>query len=211
MKLDFTKAVEAKETGKFLAPGIKDVTFEGIGFDSGEGKNGETYKALVFNVNIEGYGTYSQKFFEPTSDERMSNPWGGKNASAQDNFLILVREILETINADALEDLVGFEGSFKELVAFLYKKTKDFIGKKFQIKLLPQKSGYAAIPIFIARITNNDKLAIGSWVIGQDLTLDDREKKLIDNAATAKPTNMATTNVVNSMKEDLDLDSDLPF
>ena len=141
----------------------------------------------------------------------MSNPWGGKNASAQDNFLILVREILETINADALEDLVGFEGSFKELVAFLYKKTKDFVGKKFQIKLLPQKNGYAAIPIFIARITNNDKLAIGSWVIGQDLTLDDREKKLIDNAATAKPTNMATTNVVDSMKEDLDLDSDLPF
>lgn len=208
--MKFKKAVEAKETGKFLAPGIKDVTFESIDFESGEGKNGESYRALVFNVNIDGYGTYSQKFFEPKSDERMSNPWGGKNASAEDNFVILVREILETINPDALEDLVDFEGSFKELVTFLNKKTKNFVGKKFQIKLLPQKTGYAAIPVFIARITNKNDLAIGSWVIGQDLTLDDREKKAIENAINAKPTNMKE-DVVDNMKNDLDLDSDLPF
>lgn len=211
MKLNFTKAVEAKETGKFLSPGIKDVTFDSIEFESGEDKNGDTYRALVFNVNIDGYGTYSQKFFEPKSDERKSNPWGGKNASAEDNFLILVREIMETINPEALEDLAEFEGTFKELIAFLDKKTKSFKGKQFQIKLLPQKNGYAAIPVFIARITNKDELAIGSWVIGTDLTLDDKEKKLIDNAANAKPTNMATANVVGEMKNDLDPDGDLPF
>jgi hypothetical protein len=212
MKFNFKSAVDAKETGKYLAPGIKDATFESIEFENGEGKNGEPYKALVFNVNIDGYGLYSQKFFEPKSDERTATPWGGLNASQQDNFTILVREIVETINPDALEDLVDFDGSFKELVNFLAKKTKPFAGKSLQIKLLPGKTGYASIPIFIAKIASNKKdLAIGSWVIGQDLTLDDREKKAIETANNARPTNMATNNVVNDMKEDLDADSDLPF
>jgi hypothetical protein len=110
---------------------------------------------------------------------------------------------LETINPDALEDLASFEGSFKELVTFLDKNTKNFVGKKFQVKLLPQKNGYAAIPIFIARITRNKELAIGSWVIGTDLTLDDREKKLIDNAQSAKPTTMPADKVIDEMKDDL--------
>ena len=213
MKYSFKNAVEAKETGKFLAPGIKNATFENIEYESGENKNGEPYKALVLNINIEGYGAYSQKFFEPKSDERTANAWGGLNASAQDNFTILVREIVETLNPELLEDLADLDDvSFKELINFLAKKTKAYTGKEFQVKLLPNTTtGYASIPIFIARITNKKELAIGTWVFGQNLTLNDREKKAIDNAQNAHPTNMANNSVVEQMKEEIDADSDLPF
>ena len=55
------------------------------------------------------------------------------------------------------------------------------------------------------------ELAINTWVIGHDLTLNDYEKKKIETAANARPTNMANPGIVQDMKDDLDSDSDLPF
>lgn len=223
MKFNIGDALGAKETGKFLSPGIKDAVFEGIEFETGTGKDGNPYQAMLFKVTVEGYGLYTQKFFEPKDDERKDNPWGGKNASPADNFMILIREILETLNPEIMEQLGDgtlklrgkgkFNGTFRELVLAMIEVTAPFVGEKLQIKVLPQNNGFSSIPIFIARITRNNELAIGSWVIGHDLTLDDREKKLIDNAANARPTNMAANAAVNDMKADLaaDDDSDLPF
>ena len=135
--------------------------------------------------------------------------------------MILVREILETLNPEIMEQLGDgtlklrgkgkFNGTFRELVLAMIEVTAPFVGEKLQIKALPQNNGFSSIPIFIARITRNNELALGCWVIGHDLTLDDREKKLIDNAANARPTNMAANAAVNDMKADLAADDDLPF
>ena len=220
MKLDFAKAVEAKETGRFLSPGIKNATFEGIEFSKVTGKDGQDYQTLLLKLDIEGYGSYTQNFFEPKTDERKDNAWGGKNASPGDDFLILVREILQALSPDTMEQIADgtlklrgkgkFDGTFRELVLAMIEVTAPFVGQEVQVKILPQNNGFSAIPTFIARITKNGELAIGTWVIGHDLTLDDKEKKRIETAANAKPTNMATNNVVADMKEDLDND-DLPF
>lgn len=223
MKFNIGDALGAKETGKFLSPGIKDAVFEGLEFETGTGKDGNSYQAMLFKVTVEGYGLYTQKFFEPKDDERKDNPWGGKNASPADNFMILIREILETLNPEIMEQLSDgtlklrgkgkFNGTFRELILAMIEVTAPFVGEKIQIKVLPQSNGFSAIPVFIARITRTNELAIGSWVIGHELTLDDREKKLIDNASNARPTNMATNAAVADMKADLaaDDDSDLPF
>lgn len=73
MKLDFTNAVKAKETGKFLSPGIKEATFEGIEFANVKGKDGQDYQTMVLKLTIDGYGAYTQNFFEPKSEERKDN------------------------------------------------------------------------------------------------------------------------------------------
>lgn len=221
MKLDFTNAVKAKETGKFLSPGIKEATFEGIEFANVKGKDGQDYQTMVLKLTIDGYGAYTQNFFEPKSEERKDNAWGGKNASPADDFLILIREILQALNPDVLEQISDgtlqlrgkgkFNGTFRELVLAMIEITASCVGEKVEIKLLPQNNGFASIPTFVAKITRNNELAINTWVIGHDLTLSESEKRRIDTAAQARPTNMATTNVVNDMKDDLDSDSDLPF
>lgn len=223
MKFDITGAVNAKETGKFLSAGIKNATFEGIDFENKEGKDGNPYQAMIVKFNIDGYGEYTQKFFEPKSDERKDNAWGGKNASQADDFLILIREILQALSPELLEEVGSgeiklrgkgnFNGNFKQIVLAMIEVTAGYKGQELQIKLLPQSNGYAAMPTFIAKITKNGELAIGTWVIGHDLTLNDFEKKKIDAAINARPTNMANNTIVQDMKDDLDSDddSDLPF
>lgn len=173
MKFDIAGAVNAKETGKFLSAGIKNATFEGIEFENGESKkDGTPYQAMVVKFNIEGYGEYTQKFFEPKSDERKDNAWNGKNASPADDFLILIREILQALSTELLEEVGSgevklrgkgnFNGNFKQIVLAMMEVTAGYKGQDLQIKLLPQNNGYAAIPTFVAKITKNGELAIGT-------------------------------------------------
>ena len=221
MKLDFTKAVEAKESGRFLSPGIKNATFQGVEFSIVTGKDGQNYQTMLLKLDVDGYGLYTQNFFEPKTDERKDNAWGGKNASPADDFLILVRELLQALDADIFEKLNNgtitikgkgkLNGTFKELVLAMIELTAPYIDTDVEVKFLPQNTGFAAIPTFIAKITRNNELAIRTWVIGHDLTLDDREKKQIEAAANARPTNMANNNLVQDMKDDLEGDDDMPF
>ena len=69
------------------------------------------------------------------------------------------------------------------------------------------------MPSFTARIDKNGNLGIATRIIGENLTLTSTEVKRIENAQTAKPTNISTStaDVVSAMASDLDSDSDLPF
>lgn len=221
MKYDFGSAVKAKPSGNFLSAGIKDATFKGVDFSIVKSqKTGESFNTLALKVDVDGYGEYIQNFFEPQSDERQEMQWG-LSASPLDHFLISVREILEAVNPQIIEDIdkgkVKLSGTFKQIVNTVKTLTDPFIGTSVQIKLIPQNNGFVAMPSFPARITKSGDLGISTWIIGHDLTMTPQELKKIEAAKEAAPTDMAKKNnvsdVLSDMEDNLESDStdDLPF
>lgn len=218
MNYNISSAIKAKDSGNMLTPGIKDATFMGVEFEKGTTQKGDDYKALLLKLDVDGYGAYVQKFFEPKSDERPQMQWG-VTASPLDHFLITIREILEAVDPQILKDIdegdKSLSGNFKQIVDAMKSFTDPMIGKvKVQIKLIPQSNGFVSMPSFPARITRSGDLGIATRIIGHDLTLTTSELKRIETAQTAKPTNMAakTDELIGAMGSDLeDSSSDLPF
>lgn len=221
MNFSFSKTKGATEGGKFLGAGIHKATFKGIDFDTVESKNGDEFNVMVLNLDVEGYGPYTHNFFEPQSDERKEMQWG-LSPSQVDHFLIAVRQILDALDPQLVVDLdegkISLEGSFKKIVAGIKKLTDSHIEDEIQIKLLPQSNGFNSIPSFVAGISKNGNLTIKTRFIGHDLTLNDRELKMIEAAKTAAPTDMKSkdTSVADKLREDLENDDneigdDLPF
>jgi len=223
MNFDFSGAVKAKESGNFLSAGIKDATFQGVELSKVTSqKTQEVFLTLALKLDIEGYGEYTQNFFEPQSDERPEMQWG-KTASPLDHFLITVREILEAVDPQIIKDIdegkIKLTGSFTQVVNTVKKLTAPSIGTKVQVKLIPQNNGFVSMPSFPARITKNGDLGIATRIIGHDLTMTAQELKRIEAAKEATPTNMASkvnvANVLSDMDETINgddsEDTDLPF
>lgn len=214
MNIDFSDAVNAKESGARLTPGIKDATFDGIEFNEGTSqKSGEPYQAFVLKLNIDGYGPYQQKFFEPKSADRQEMQWG-VSASPLDHFKITVMEILEAICPDVYAEFNAgtkkLSGSFKQIVDAIATYTKPHIGKQTKVKILPGKDNFCNMPSFPARIDRNGNLGIATRMIGDNLTLTSSELKKIEAAEAARPTDMSQKAIISSMAADVNSD-DLPF
>jgi len=221
MNYNFNDALKAKDSGNFLSPGIKNATFKGVELGKVTSqKNGNTYKTLSLKLDIEGYGEYTQNFFEPESSERTEGQYG-PNASQLDHFLIIVREILEAVNPKIIEDIDSgkeeLTGTFNKVVNTVKDLTDPFVGKvQVQVKLIPQNNGFASMPSYPARIDRNGNLAISTRIIGHNLTLTPRELKQIEASKNAKPTNMASKVDVKDTLEEMDKnidaeEDDLPF
>lgn len=213
MNISFSVSKGAQESGKFLNAGIHSATFNGIGYEKINTKNGET-AVMVLKLNIDGFGEFKHNFFEPDSNERKEMAWG-LSASPVDHFLIAVREILEALNPQLITDLdegkLKLDGTFRESVKAIKNVTDAYIGTKVDIKLLPQNNGFNSIPSFVAGISKNGNLIIRTRFIGHDLTLNDRELKMIEAVKVAAPTNMSEQNsVIDELQEDT-TDDDLPF
>ena len=223
MQYNFSGAVKAKESGNALTAGIKDATFMGVEFANVTSqKTGDTFKTLALKLDVDGYGEYTQNFFEPQSDERKQMQWGS-TASPLDHFLITVREILEAVDPQIIKDIDDgtktLSGNFKQIVDAVKAFTAPMVGKaRVQIKLIPQNNGFVSMPSFPARITRNGDLGIATRIIGQNLVLTPNELKRIEAAKNATPTNMAsqadTSKTLDAMSENLGIDDssdDLPF
>ena len=223
MQYNFSGAVKAKESGNALTAGIKDATFMGVEFANVTSqKTGDTFKTMALKLDVDGYGEYTQNFFEPQSDERKQMQWG-PTASPLDHFLITVREILEAVDPQIIKDIDDgtktLSGNFKQIVDAVKTFTAPMVGKaRVQIKLIPQNNGFVSMPSFPARISRNGDLGIATRIIGQNLVLTPNELKKIEAAKNATPTNMAsqadTSTTLNAMSENLGIDDDsddLPF
>ena len=214
MKYDFTGAAQAQETSVRLTPGIKNATFLGIDFATVTSqKTGDTYNTLSLKLDVDGYGEYTQNFFEPQSDERTEGTYGTQ-PSPYDHFVITVRQLLDALDPDVEEHLPKLSGlSFKKIVEAMKKATEGSIGKKVQVKFIPNNTGYSAMPGFPATITRTGALGISTRFIGQNLVLTASEQKKINAANTAKPTSMNVTSVLDGMNDTLNNkdDDDLPF
>lgn len=217
MNISFGASKGAQESGKFLSSGIHNAKFMGIGYDKVTTNNGDEYNVMVLKLDVEGFGEFNHNFFEPTSNERQEMAWG-PSASQLDHFLIAVREILEALNPQLITDLdegkLKLDGTFRDCVKNIKKATDPYVNQEVQIKLLPNNKGFNSIPSFVAGISKNGNLTIRTRFIGHDLTLNDRELKMIEAAKTAAPTDMKKSSIVEDMQNSLDSDNDsddLPF
>lgn len=219
MNFNLNATTGAKEAGSVLSAGIHNATFKGISKDSINGKDGNVYDVMTLTLDVEGYGEFKHNFFEPTSSERTTSQFG-ENPSQIEHFLIAVRQIVDAldpkIGAGIDDGSITISGTFSQVVNKIKTLTAPYVGNSVQIKLLPGKNGFAALPGFPARITKTGVLGIATrFIAKENLVLTDYEKKKIDAARNATPTNMAAnsaTDLLDGMKSQMDDDlDDLPF
>lgn len=218
----------AKESGKFLQPGIYNAKFISVELsDLNSQKTGQNYKTMKLTLDIDGYGEFTHNFFEPTSAERSANTFG-ENPSQVEHFLIAVRQIVDALDPKIGEDMdndnITVNGkhvkkddlSFEQLVKLIAILTKPYSGNEVEIKLVPQSNGFAAIPGFPAKINRTGALGIATRFIGHGLVMNQSEQKKIEAAKNAQPTNMAqtTSGSVEGLADALGITddaTDLPF
>lgn len=220
MNFNLNATTGAKEAGSVLSAGIHNATFKGISKDSINGKDGNVYDVMTLILDVEGYGEFKHNFFEPTSSDRTTSQFG-ENPSQIEHFLIAVRQIVDAldpkIGAGIDDGSITISGTFSQVVNKIKTLTTPYVGNSVQIKLLPGKNGFAALPGFPARITKTGVLGIATrFIAKENLVLTDYEKKKIDAARNATPTNMAANSAANDlldgMKSQMDDDlDDLPF
>lgn len=220
MNFNLNATTGAKEAGSVLSAGIHNATFKGISKDSINGKDGNVYDVMTLTLDVEGYGEFKHNFFEPTSGDRTTSQFG-ENPSQIEHFLIAVRQIVDAldpkIGAGIDDGSITISGTFSQVVNKIKTLTAPYVGNSVQIKLLPGKNGFAALPGFPARITKTGVLGIATrFIAKENLVLTDYEKKKIDAARNATPTNMAANSAANDlldgMKSQMDDDlDDLPF
>lgn len=220
MNFNLNATTGAKEAGSVLSAGIHNATFKGISKDSINGRDGNVYDVMTLTLDVEGYGEFKHNFFEPTSSDRTTSQFG-ENPSQIEHFLIAVRQIVDAldpkIGAGIDDGSITISGTFSQVVNKIKTLTTPYVGNSVQIKLLPGKNGFAALPGFPARITKTGVLGIATrFIAKENLVLTDYEKKKIDAARNATPTNMAansaTNDLLDGMKSQMDDDlDDLPF
>lgn len=219
---NFKSTEKVKDGGKFLSAGIHDVTFKSVSLDTIVGKDGTKYNVMKLTVDVDGYGEYSHNFFEPTSDQRTSTQYG-ENPSQVEQFMIIIRQILEAIDPEVLEKIYasekGLGTTFVDIVKNISKITSSKSGTATQLKLIPN-GNFNQIPSFPARITKDGNLGIATRFIGKDLVLSSTELKKVEAVKNAKPTSMNTFNQSQATKDLLadinadfggDSSDDLPF
>ena len=218
MNFDMSATTGVKEGGKFLAPGIHKAKFNGLTLDTVTSqKDGNTYKVMSLNLDIDGYGDYTQNFFEPRSAERTQSQFG-ENPSPVEHFMIALRQIFDAVNPAIGEGIdngtTKITGDFSALVKTAMKLTAPSIGTEVEIKLVPQSNGFAAMPGFPAKINRVGALGIATRIIGHNLVMSQSEQRKIDAANNARPTNMASNDVsLDGLSDALKLEDkdDLPF
>lgn len=220
MNFNLSATTGAKEAGSVLSAGIHNATFKGITKDSINGRDGNVYDVMTLTLDVDGFGEFKHNFFEPTSSERTSSQFG-ENPSQIEHFLIAIRQIVDAldpkIGAGIDDGSITISGTFSQVVNKIKTLTTPYVGNSVQIKLLPGKNGFAALPGFPARITKTGVLGIATrFIAKENLVLTDYEKKKIDAAKNATPTNMAANSAANDlldgMKSQMDDDlDDLPF
>lgn len=231
MEFNISSMKGATEVGSRIEAGIHNAKFISVNKDVLDTQNGKS-AVMSLKVDIEGYGEYTQNFFVPTEKEDAKRTDGlyGPNPSRVEHFMLAVRQIIGATNPEVLDKIdkgepiiindeeVTLDGSFDQLIAGLKKIVSVGVGKATQVKLIPGKNGFVAMPTFCAKIDSRGNVRIQTRFIGDDLTLSSSEVKRIEAAKTAKPTNMTaitkTSDLLNSMKEEFsskdELD-DLPF
>lgn len=192
------------EGGNFLSAGIHNAKFNGLALSQiTSQKNGSTYNTMQLTLDIDGYGDYVHNFFEPTTNERTESQYG-PNPSQVEHFMVSLRQILDALNPKIGESIdnknVVINGKkvdtdnldFEQLVKLSAYLTKPYIGTEVEVKLVPQSNGFNSIPGFPAKINRAGALGIATRFIGHDLTLSQREQKMIEQARNNRPTNMST-------------------
>ena len=226
---DLTAATGQKEGGNYLNPGIHVGKFKGVKLGTVTSQQrGETYNVMELTMELDDYGEYVQRFFEPTSNERSESNFG-PNPSSVEQFMCAVGQILDAVDPEIGKKLsannITVNGKkvdvssldFKKLVKLVEYLTTPYIDTELELKLIPQQNGFAAVPGFPAKLNKAGVVVIASRFIGHNLVLNQSEQKKVNDAKNAQPTNMKQTSTgsTEGLAKELGIpdndDSDLPF
>lgn len=196
MNLSSKAIAGVKDQGNFLQAGVHNATFKGIDKDTFTSQGGENFTTMAITFDIEGFGEYKHRLFEPKSTDRQDNSWG-QSPSQVEQFFVTLKHVFDTVNPTVGKQLgdgtSDIEGNFEQIIAKCKTYAADFVGKTTKVKMLPQKSGFNQFPSYPARITQNSgNLVLGTKFIGEDLTLSAYELQAIEKAKNARPTDMKT-------------------
>jgi hypothetical protein len=229
MKMQLGGNTQSSQGGQ-LEPGIHDVKFVSLINETIEKKD-KSASFDVIKIKFEGTGDKTGKFYEhtvfeprPGDDQRKANNFGGENPSNTEETGHLFSHLIEAVALTTAQELqkkgkVNLEG-WANIKAFMLKATAKSGGILTQIKLLPNKDGRGVFPSFVLGLrkekdeNGNDTFPRTNF-IGKNLTFTAKELKSINDKATAKPTNMSTSQPNDksqsgiSIEDDLDLDLDL--
>lgn len=203
-------------SSNFLKAGIHNVIFKGI-------NKSEKFNALELQFEaVDGSGVHIERIFEPRSEERTQSQYG-TNPSEAEQFMCKIKQVIDALDSD-LAHKIETDGdkftaaSFDAFIILLKKYLDKKVNTQVQIKLVPTTGNFVGFPGYIARINKDGNVYMTTKVIGTNLVLTAKEKSTIDNAATAKPTNMREgisdelVDLREDFKEDVvSEDDDLPF
>ncbi|MEG0773575.1 hypothetical protein [Clostridium sp.] len=204
-------------SSNFLRAGIHDVIFKSI-------DKATEYNAIELKFEaVDGSGIHNERIFEPRSEERTQSQYG-INPSEAEQFMCKIKQIIDALDPE-LSRKIETEGdkftspNFEAFIVLLKKYLDKKVGTQTQIKLVPTTGNYTGFPGFIARISKDGAIYMGTKVIGDALTLTSKEKNAIDTAASATPTDMKSkTTELDDLREDFTVkedsstnDDDLPF
>ena len=223
-----------KDAGKVLSAGIHNATFKSLAFDHFTSQAGKEYDTLLLTLDVDGYGEWTHRFFnpavrdgveDPTSAQRTSSQYG-ENPSRIEHFMVSVRQIIDALDPEIGNKIdndnivingkkVSTQGlNFTQLAKLLSILSEPYVNTKVEIKLVPQNTGFNDFPGFPARINRAGMLGIASRFIGHDLTISQSEQRKIDAAKNTKPTNMSqSTATLDGLADTLGVNEndDLPF
>ena len=228
MTFDLSSAASITEGGKFLTPGIHNVKFKGVSYDTLVSQNnGESYNIMKLDLDVDGYGDFTHNFFEPTSEERTPNNFGGLNPSQADHFMVSIKQIIDALDPELFAKImtegvevngkkVKLSGTFKQIVNLIKFLTDPYIGTELECKFIPNNKGFSSIPSYPAKINRAGGVVYSTKFIGHNLFLNQSEEKKIASVNNAAPTNMAEQPGDNNLDAiantlGVNTDDDLPF
>lgn len=179
---------------------IHTVKFEGIEAKEIESKtSGEKFKIITMKFKNED-GVFEDTVFElkAGADQRVKNQWGYDSPSGLEELMFKLKHLLAAVApkvAEKIQKNGGFQvANWDELRTFMANQTKAAIGTEVQIKLLSRTdakgSTRATFPGFVLGINKEGNVYPRTNFIGANLAFTAKEQEKIDNAVTAKPTNV---------------------
>lgn len=194
-----TAGIATNNSGNFLKAGIHKVLFKGI-----EQVEGSDAMILKFETP-DGSQIHNERIFCPRSTERGSSQFG-PTPSEFEQFLSKCKCLIKALDIDLFnkieKDGDKFQApDFAGFVALLKKYLDKKVDTEVDIKLIPTQGQYVGFPGFPARISKDGNLYIANNFIGDNLVLTAAEVKKIENAETAKPTDMSTKSDNSDLKE----------
>lgn len=192
-------------SGNYLqANKIHHVEFDGIEYS--KSKDGK-YEFMITKFKDANGASFTDRHFglTSTSNERKQSQYGA-NPSEYEAFMTKVKHLMFAVSPEAYQGMMDGtikftpktkNNIFKQYVEFLAATLKPAIGNATEIKLVKDRDGKAAFPMFYTGISKDDetKTYLKTNFIGKGLAFTSKELETIKNQTTATPTTMPTTSV----------------
>lgn len=212
----------SQSTFKPQLPGneIYEVTFDGASTEDIQGKKdpSQVYKVLKLRFSNEK-GQFEHTIFEPRPEdfERGENKTTRNGEvstfptpSNVESMMLLLKHVIDAVlpaigkKIDEGEVTLGGKNweQLRTNVVTVLEKGK---GATTKIKLLSDNKGNARFPGFFTSLNQEGKAYIRNNFVGNTIGFTSYEKTRIDNAATAKPTDMSESlGVLSTNTEDIE-------